>query len=328
MSRLALDPDTVNLPISPGGSAGTQRALPLGMSHPRQVLPGATYLITRRCTQRQFLLRPCSRTNDILLYCLARAAALYGIELHAYCFLSNHYHLVLTDPRARLPEFMRYLNEHTARALNALHGRWEALWASGTYSAVRLATLDDVVEKVAYTLANPVAAGLVERGERWPGLWSHPHNVGRAALVAGRPEGGFFRRNGPTPDYCELALALPPGAETLATYVEAVQVALRHHEDAAVQAVRRRGHRFLGRTGVLAQRPTDSPSTPEARRDLNPRVAARDRWKRVEALLRLRDFLEAYRTAREALLAGLADVLFPTGTYWLRVYQRVNCAPP
>jgi len=328
MSPLDLDPDTLNLPILQRCGVGTQRALPVGVSYPRQILPGATYLITRRCTQRQFLLRPCSRTNDILLYCLARAAALYGVELHAYCFLSNHYHLVLTDPRARLPEFMRYLNEHTARALNALHGRWEALWASGTYSAVRLATLDDVVEKVAYTLANPVAAGLVERGERWPGLWSHPRNVGRAAVIVGRPEGGFFRPNGPTPEYCELALVLPSAAETLQGYVEAVQVALRHHEDAAVRDARGRSHRFLGRSGVLAQCPTDSPSVPEPRRDLNPRVAARDRWRRIEALTRLRSFVDAYRTAREALLAGLANVLFPTGTYWLRVYQRVACAPP
>ena len=27
------------------------------------------------------------------------------------------------------------------------------------------------------------------------------------------------------------------------------------------------------------------------------------------------------------ILAGLADVVFPTGTYWLRVHQRVPCAP-
>ena len=74
------------------------------MSYPRQVLPGATYLVTRRCTQRQFLLRPSAQTNAILLYCLARAAGLYGVEVHAYCFLSNHYHLVAAgrpDPGSR-----------------------------------------------------------------------------------------------------------------------------------------------------------------------------------------------------------------------------------
>ena len=34
------------------------------MPLPREVVPGRIYLITRRCTQRQFLLRPDAATND------------------------------------------------------------------------------------------------------------------------------------------------------------------------------------------------------------------------------------------------------------------------
>jgi hypothetical protein len=37
---------------------------------PRQVLPRRFYLITRRCCQRQFLLRPDPATNNAFLYCL------------------------------------------------------------------------------------------------------------------------------------------------------------------------------------------------------------------------------------------------------------------
>src|ERR1700759_3787741 len=44
------------------------------MSLPRQVIPGRFYMITRRCTQRQFLLRPDEQTNNAFLYCLAEAA--------------------------------------------------------------------------------------------------------------------------------------------------------------------------------------------------------------------------------------------------------------
>jgi hypothetical protein len=61
------------------------------MSLPRQILPGSTYLVTRRCTQRQFLLRPSKLTNQIILYCLALAVARTGILLHAFVALSNHY---------------------------------------------------------------------------------------------------------------------------------------------------------------------------------------------------------------------------------------------
>jgi len=41
---------------------------------PRQVLPRQFYLITRHCSQRQFLLRPDRVTSNAFLYCLIDAA--------------------------------------------------------------------------------------------------------------------------------------------------------------------------------------------------------------------------------------------------------------
>jgi putative transposase len=51
------------------------------MSFPREVLPGRTYMITRRCTERQFLMRPDKETNNAFIYCLAEAAARFHIEV-------------------------------------------------------------------------------------------------------------------------------------------------------------------------------------------------------------------------------------------------------
>ncbi|MCK5797667.1 MAG: transposase [Deltaproteobacteria bacterium] len=85
------------------------------MTKPRPIEKGATYLLTRRCFQRQFLLAPSALTNQIVTYCLGIAAERYGIDLHAFCFMSTHYHLVATDPRGELPEFMRWLNEFIAK---------------------------------------------------------------------------------------------------------------------------------------------------------------------------------------------------------------------
>ena len=61
------------------------------------------------------------------------------------------------------PEFQQYLDGLLARALNVVLGRREAFWTRDSYSAVRLETRASVVEKCAYVLANPVAAGLVRR---------------------------------------------------------------------------------------------------------------------------------------------------------------------
>jgi putative transposase len=104
------------------------------MTAPRQVLPGTTYLVTRRCSQRQFLLRPSKRTNQIFGYLLAIAATRFRIEVHAFCVMSNHVHLVVTDTDARLPAFSQFLDSLVARTMNALLARWEHFWGPSSYS--------------------------------------------------------------------------------------------------------------------------------------------------------------------------------------------------
>jgi hypothetical protein len=59
------------------------------MSLPRQVLSGAYYMITRRCTQRQFLLRPDRATNNAYLYCLLEAALRFQIDILIMCAMSG-----------------------------------------------------------------------------------------------------------------------------------------------------------------------------------------------------------------------------------------------
>lgn len=294
------------------------------MSSPRQVLPGSVYLVTRRCAQRQFLLQPTPAAISVFLYVLAVAARRYGIDVHAFCVLSNHYHLVVTDPRAQLPAFQQFLDALVARALNASLGRWEAFWAPNTYSAVMLSSAPDIVEKVAYVLANPVTAGLVATGSVWPGLWSSPERIGGERFVARRPK-EFFDPNGPLPEEVELQLTVPNGCGSADDFRRAVHEALDAREARARATWTARGG-FAGVRRVLAQKPTARSASTEPHRRLNPRIAARDKWKRIEVLERLREFLDAYRAAWVARRAGQPNVVFPAGTYLLRVAHGVACA--
>ena len=294
------------------------------MTAPRQVLPGATYLVTRRCAQRQFLLRPSRETNQTFLYVLAIAAERYRVDVHAFCVLSNHVHMVVTDPHANLPAFQQFLDGLVARAINASLGRWEAFWAPDSYSAVRLVSPTDVLDKLAYALANPVEAGLVATGSAWPGLWSAPERIGGEPFVVERPK-HFFDPKGGLPDRATLQLTVPPGFDSAEQFRGAVRRELERREEDARSRYRARGG-FLGVARVLAQKPFARPRPGEPRRRLNPRVAGRDKWKRIEALGRLVEFLRSYRRAWEARRAKVVDARFPHGTYLLRVLHDVPCA--
>jgi REP element-mobilizing transposase RayT len=272
-----------------------------------------------------FLLRPSPASNDLFAYILAVAAKRMGILLHAYCVLSNHHHIVLTDPDGRLPAFEQYLDSLVARAFNALHGRWDYFWTAGSYSAVTLTTPADVLAKTAYVLANPVKAGLVRHGAEWPGLWSSPDRIGGPAIQLRRPK-HFFRDDGPMPEVAELELVCPPGFESAEAFKTELVAAVNGLEDQAARELSAEGRSFLGAKKVLTQRPTARPGPSEPRRGLNPRVACRDKWKRIEVLQRLEAFREAYRDAWREFASGIRDAVFPHGTYWMRVAWGVTCA--
>ena len=291
------------------------------MTAPRQILPGRTYLVTRRCLLRHYFLRPSDAVNQVFAYVLALASQRYGVQVHAYCVLSNHVHLVVTDPHARLPSFQQFLASFVARALNAHLGRWEYFWAPCTYSAVVLASPEDVVAKAAYTLANPVAAGLVHAAHLWPGLWSAPEAVGTTIRVD-RPD-HFFDAEGQLPEVAELELTVPAGFGSAEAFRDQLRAELSRLERSAREEI----PTFLGVTRVKAQSPFARPRPIEPRRRLSPKLAARDKWRRVELLQQLKSFLAAYREALLEWREGRTEPVFPAGTYLMRVAHGVACAP-
>lgn len=271
------------------------------------------------------LLCPGEQLNEIVRYVLAVAAERFGVLLHSFCFMSNHFHLVLTDPRRQLPAFEQYFASLIARSCNALHGHWESFWAPGSYSAVVLLDERTVFDKMAYTLANPVSAGLVRRGSEWPGVWSSPNIIGGKPATVSRPD-HFFRAEGPMPDAACLRVVPPPGVESVEDFRRALKREVQRREDEKAQRLASEHKSFLGVRRVLAQRPLDRPLEPEPRRKMNPRVACQDEEKRREAIEKLQEFVRTYREAWKWFASGLRSVLFPHGTYWMRVAYRVACS--
>jgi hypothetical protein len=214
------------------------------------------------------------------------------------------------------------------RSSNTLRGRWENFWSSEQTSVVRLVDPNDVIDKMTYALSNPVKDNLVDKAHHWPGVTSLDALLHVRSLTASRPK-HFFRDDGPMPDVVSLSFATPEGFEHLATAEFAAMVLerVRAAEELAAAERRRTGASILGRKNVLAQSWSDRPGNREPHRQLSPRIAARSKWSRIEALLRNRAFRDAYAAARASFAAGIRDVIFPAGTYWLRRFTRAICAP-
>jgi hypothetical protein len=230
--------------------------------------------------------------------------------------MSNHHHTIVYDPGGRVPAFNRRLHSLSARAINALRGRWENLWADEQPSQVKLIENIDVFDKIAYAAANPVTAHLVEHVEHWPGVHTTAEFFSGDELHVERPA-HFFRDEGPTPERLTLQLAWPEHLGSLEAARRAVRQRIDELEAQAQQQRASEKRSVLGRRGVRRQDFRASSLTWEPKRRLRPTIAARNRWARIEALQRDRAFHDAYRVALRQWLASLPAV-FPEGTYQMR----------
>ena len=111
-------------------------------------------------------------------------------QLHAYCLMSNHVHVILTpflseaelqegkddtghllffSAHPSLSKIMHSLKSYTAKRCNQLLNRQGAFWAEESFDhVIRAGKLEKSIE---YVLQNPVKAGLVRDWQSWP--WSY-----------------------------------------------------------------------------------------------------------------------------------------------------------
>jgi REP element-mobilizing transposase RayT len=305
------------------------------MTLPRQVVPGRNYMITRRCSERRFFLRPDDETNNAFIYCLALAAKRANVQVTFSSAMSNHHHTGIHDTDGNFPVFTEHFHGLLARCLNAHLGRFENFWSSETTSVVQLVEPSDILDKMTYAFTNPTAADLVDTVEEWPGVTTFQATLSGGQLTATRPK-HFFRDDSGMPDEVALAIDRPSGFEHLSAdeWAKLVEGCVRTKEDAERDRRRAKGIAILGRQRIQQQNPFESPDSHAPRFQMSPRVAAKGKWTRIEALLRNRGFIERYRAALAQHMAGIVEVLFPFGTFWMRKFGKVACetadavAPP
>jgi len=225
-----------------------------------------------------------------------------------------------------LPDFLREFHRTVAKALNAAQGEWENLWSAEPYHSLELGAQEEVLDKIAYVAANPTEAGLVETPEAWPGVLLLPQAQVRTLEIT-RPT-RYFTDARVFPDTVTLRVspvATKP-SQSSAEVFQRVAGAIQQAVARARNAILAGGRTFLGRHGVLSHAFRKRAESFEPRRGPIPRVRARNRRLLKAMLGRYSVFHTAYHGALAAWRGGDRRVVFPFGTWALRVFHSACVA--
>lgn len=139
------------------------------MARPLRIeFPGAIYHVTSRGNaQASIFLDDIDRSTFLAV--LGLTMRRFNVICHAYCLMTNHFHLLLETPDANLSKAMRQFNSVYTQAFNRRHGRVGHV-LQGRFKSIIVDRDAYLLELCRYIVLNPVRAGMVKEPGKYP--WS------------------------------------------------------------------------------------------------------------------------------------------------------------
>lgn len=146
------------------------------MSRPlRLELAGGLYHVTSRGDRREDIYLD-DDDRELWLAILAHVCRRHNWICHAWCQMSNHYHLVIETVEGNLSQGMRQLNGIYTQTINRKHRRVGHVF-QGRYKAILVEKDSYLLELARYVVLNPVRARMVSDIGEW--RWSsYPTMIG------------------------------------------------------------------------------------------------------------------------------------------------------
>jgi REP element-mobilizing transposase RayT len=135
---------------------------------PRIEFAGAIHHVRARGTGRQVIV---ADEFDLVALTghLARVVEQMEWSCHAYCFMTNHFHLLVETPKPNLGQGMQRLCGRYAQGFNHRYGRYGHLF-EGRYRTTIVSREPHLAELARYLVLNPVRAGICGDPAHW--RWS------------------------------------------------------------------------------------------------------------------------------------------------------------
>ena len=318
-----------------------------------------TVFVTRSVDRQEFRLRPDTKVNEAIKYLLMVISKRYKLSPHCICALSNHLHSILTDPEAKFPAFLSDFHSLITKCVNHIYGDTGSLWDKKQTNRLYLDDVETIKKQVGYTMANPVAAGLVEEGTLWPGVracWPaekevirRPDFFRRLGSRVKQPKGSLNRRPHVAevdamnskweaegvefPPYVVFRLERPPGFDDMdnVALADELRAQIADADQDARDKRKSAGKRsYLGAEKVLELPRWSRSRKLHERFAFVPKVITRNRDARLEAWRRHKWWREAHADSFAAWQSD-PNVEFPIGTYQHRVFHGAKVsatAPP
>lgn len=139
------------------------------MARPLRIeFAGGLYHVTSRGDRREAIYHD-DEDRQTWLSLLGEVCDRFNWRCHAYCQMTNHYHIVIETPDANLSKGMRHLNGVFTQKTNRRHGLIGHLF-QGRFKAILVERDTYLMELARYLVLNPVRAGMVPVAEDW--AWS------------------------------------------------------------------------------------------------------------------------------------------------------------
>lgn len=139
------------------------------MARPLRIeYPGAWYHIMNRGSGKKKIFHS-DKHRELFLELLLQISNRFQVEIHAYCLMDNHYHLLVRTPLGNISRAMRHLNGVYTQRINTLLNKDSAIFR-GRYKSILVEADTYLLRLSRYIHLNPVDAGVVKKAEKY--RWS------------------------------------------------------------------------------------------------------------------------------------------------------------